>query len=387
MKNKKESNTQTESRSAATIPQSAISNPHSNIPQSSEILIVEDSPLEAEMLRRCLVKAGYRITVAKNGEEGLQAARARHPALVVSDINMPVMNGYELCRGIKYDEELWNIPVILLTSLSEPENIIQAINAGTDSYITKPFVEASLLERVSSLLATPIRRRRVEERRREKVEYNGKPYAIAGGGQQILSLMLSVYGNSLAQNHDLTQIQTQLNLLNDNLNEQVRERTAELHQVLEETITAVALTLEKRDPYDAERQQRVDSLAAAIAIEMGLSPQQLESIKLHTQTGFEIVKDISFPWLVAQMLLQHQERLDGSTYPQALKNEPVMLEARILAVADTLEAMMAYRPYRAALGMDAALETLTQGRGIQFDPAVVDACLRVVKKPGYGTAG
>lgn len=352
-----------------------------------EILIVEDSPLEAELLRRCLDKAGYRITVAKNGEEGLQAARARRPALVVSDINMPVMNGYALCREIKYDEVLWNVPVILLTSLSEPENIIQAINAGTDSYITKPFVEASLLECINSLLATPIRRRRAEERRREKVEYNGKPYAIAGGGQQILSLMLSLYGNSLAQNHNLTHIQTQFNLLNDNLNEQVRERTAELRQVLEETITAVALTLEKRDPYEAERQQRVDRLAAAIAIEMGLSPQQLESIKLHTQTGFEIVKDISFPWLVAQMLLQHQERLDGSTYPQGLKNEQVMLEARILAVADMLEAMMAFRPYHAALGMDAALNTLIQGRGTQFDSTVVDACLRVVNKPGYGATG
>lgn len=350
----------------------------------AEILIVEDSPLEAEMLRRCLDKAGYRIIVTTNGEEGLQAARARHPALVVSDINMPVMNGYDLCRGIKYDKVLWDIPVILLTSLSERENIIQAINVGSDSYITKPFVEASLLECVSSLLATPIRRRRTEERRREKVEYNGKPYAIAGGGQQILSLMLSVYGNSLAQNQDMTHIQNQLNLLNDNLNDQVRERTAELRQVLEETITAVSRTLEKRDPYDAERQQRVDRLAAAIAAEMGLSPQQLESLKQHTQTGFEIAKDISLPWQVAQMLLQHQERMDGSAYPQGLKNEQVMLEARILAVADMQEAMMTSHPYRAAPGMDAALNTLTQGRGTQFDPAVVDACLRVVRKPGYG---
>jgi putative two-component system response regulator len=348
-----------------------------------EILIVEDSPLEAEMLRRCLDKAGYRITLAKNGEEGLQVARERHPALVVSDINMPVMNGYEMCRRIKYDEVLWNIPVILLTSLSETENIIQAINAGTDSYITKPFVEASLLECVNSLLATPIRWKRTEEQRIEVVEYNGKRYAITGGGQQILSLMLSVYGNSLAQNHDLMHIQTQLNLLNDSLNEQVRERTAELRQVLAETITAVSLTLEKRDPYDAERQQRVDKLAAAIATEMGLSPQQHESLKHHTQTGFEIAKDISLPWLVAQMLLQHQERMDGSAYPQGLKNEQVRLEARILAVADKLEAMMVFRPYRAAPGMDAAINTLTQGRGTKFDPAVVDACLRVVNKPGY----
>jgi HD-GYP domain-containing protein (c-di-GMP phosphodiesterase class II) len=182
-------------------------------------------------------------------------------------------------------------------------------------------------------------------------------------------------------------IQTQLNLLNDNLNEQVRERTAELRQVLEQTITAVTLTLEKHDPYNAERQQRVDRLAAAIATDMGFSPQQLESLKQRTRKGLEIAKDISLPWLVAQMVLQHQERMDGSAYPQGLKSEQLMLEARILAVADVLEAMMAFRPYRAALGMDAALDTLTQGRGTQFDPAVVDACLRVVKKPGYGSAG
>jgi HD-GYP domain-containing protein (c-di-GMP phosphodiesterase class II) len=117
---------------------------------------------------------------------------------------------------------------------------------------------------------------------------------------------------------------------------------------------------------------------------MGLSPQQLASLKQHTQTGFEIAKDISLPWQVAQMLLQHQERKVGSAYPQGLKNEQVMLEARILAVADMQEAMMTSHPYRAAPGMDAALNTLTQGRGTRFDPAVVDACLRVVKEPGYG---
>jgi response regulator RpfG family c-di-GMP phosphodiesterase len=354
---------------------------------NAQILIVEDSPLEAEMLRRCLDKAGYRTSLTNNGAQGLQSAHALHPALVVSDINMPVMNGYELCRTLKYDDELWNIPVILLTSLSEPENIIQAINAGTDSYITKPFVEANLLECVKSLLATPIRWRRSKEQRIEVVEYNGKRCAISGGGQQILSLMLSVYGNSLAQNQDLMQIQAQLNLLNDNLNEQVRVRTAELRQVLQETITAVLLTLEKRDPYDAKHQQRVDRLAAVIATELGLSQQQIESLRQHTLNGFEIAKDISLPWLVAQMLLQHQEGMDGCAYPHGLKNAQVRLEAHILAVADKLEAMMTFRPYRAAQGMDAAVEALTLGRGTLFDPAVVDACLRVVNKPGYAATG
>src|SRR3989338_11171790 len=125
-----------------------------------EILIAEDSPVEAELLRRCLDRAGYRVTVARNGEEGLQAARARRPALIVSDISMPLMNGFQLCHAIKYDEALWNVPAILLTMLSEPEDIIQAVNNGADGYIIKPFVEAILLERIRALLVTPILRKR-----------------------------------------------------------------------------------------------------------------------------------------------------------------------------------------------------------------------------------
>jgi DNA-binding response OmpR family regulator len=193
-----------------------------------EILIVEDSAVETEILRRILVRAGYRVTLTKNGEEGLQAARARRPALVVSDIRMPLMDGYELCHEIKYDETLWNVPVILLTILSEPEDIMQAINGGADGYIIKPFDDISLLERVRTLLVSPIRRKRSEEQRSEKVEYNGNPYTIIGGNQQMLNLLLSVYENTLVQNRNLTHIQTQLNLLNESLDEQVRERTANL---------------------------------------------------------------------------------------------------------------------------------------------------------------
>jgi DNA-binding response OmpR family regulator len=193
-----------------------------------EILIVEDSAVETEILRRILVRAGYRVTLTKNGEEGLQAARARRPALVVSDIRMPLMNGYELCHEIKYDETLWNVPVILLTILSEPEDIMQAINGGADGYIIKPFDDICLLERVRTLLVSPILRKRSEEQRSEKVEYNGKPYTIIGGNQQMLNLLLSVYENTLVQNRNLTHIQTQLNLLNESLDEQVRERTDNL---------------------------------------------------------------------------------------------------------------------------------------------------------------
>ena len=192
----------------------------------SEILVVEDSPVEAEVLRRTLAKAGYTVSVVHNGEEGLQAARAHRPSLVLSDINMPVMSGFQLCRELKYDEDLWNVPLMLLTVLSEPKDIIEAINSGADAYIIKPYSEATLLDRILSLLEAPIERPRTEERRKEMVGYGGKRHAISGGGKQILNLLLSLYENTLNQNRELESTQTQLNLLNENLDRQVQERTA-----------------------------------------------------------------------------------------------------------------------------------------------------------------
>src|SRR3990167_10508397 len=146
-----------------------------------EILIVEDSPVEAEMLRRILVRAGYRVMLAKNGEEGLQALREHPRTLVMSDINMPLMDGYELCHAIKLDEKLWGTPVILVTSLAEPKDIIRALDVGADGYITKPYVEDILLGRIRSLLANPATRKLAEERRRIQLEYGGESHSIAVG--------------------------------------------------------------------------------------------------------------------------------------------------------------------------------------------------------------
>ena len=195
-----------------------------------EILIVEDSPVEAEMLRRILAKAGYQVTLAQNGEVGLQALREHPRALVMSDIQMPLMNGYQLCREIKHDDTLWNIPVILLTVLSEPEAIIEAITVGADSYITKPFVEDIMLEHIRSLLATPISGMRATEEQAGQVEYNGKRYFITANNQQILNLLLSVYRNTIAQNSELMNTRIQLNQLNDSLDQKVQERTVALQE-------------------------------------------------------------------------------------------------------------------------------------------------------------
>ncbi len=183
-----------------------------------------------------------------------------------------------------------------------------------------------------------------------------------------------------------------------------------LRQALQGSIKAIANTVEMRDPYTAGHQRRVGQLAIAIARELGLSEKAIHGIGLaasihdlgkisvpaeilskpskltaiefmllrnHAQAGFDILKDIEFPWPIASMVLQHHERLDGSGYPQGLKGDQILLESRILAVADVVEAMASHRPYRAALGTDSALKEIERGRGMVYDAAVVDACQRL----------
>ena len=110
---------------------------------------------------------------------------------------------------------------------------------------------------------------------------------------------------------------------------------------------------------------------------------ELELIRQHPLTGYEIVKDVDFPWPVAQMVLQHHERMDGTGYPQGLKGEEILLEARILAVADVVDGMSTHRPYRAALGLEAALQEIERMRGRWLDPQAVDACQRRFRDQGF----
>lgn len=186
----------------------------------------------------------------------------------------------------------------------------------------------------------------------------------------------------------------------------------QLERVLEATVQAVATTVEFRDPYTAGHQRRVASLAVAMARRMGLSEHEVQGIHLagivhdigkiqvpeailakpgrltedeyqvlrrHPQAGHDILKDIAFPWPIADMVLQHHERLDGSGYPTGLVQDQIILGARILAVADVVEAMCLDRPYRAGLGLDAALAEIEGGRGRLYDPQAADVCVELLR--------
>jgi len=189
-----------------------------------------------------------------------------------------------------------------------------------------------------------------------------------------------------------------------------------LKKTINATIETVSKTIEAKDPYTSGHQQRVSQLSTAIAKELNLSPDKIEGIRIaslihdigkiglpseilskptkltdiefnlikeHSQKGYNILKPIDFSYPIAQIVLQHHERLNGSGYPQGLKGEKILLEAKIIGIADVVEAMSSHRPYRPAWGIDKALEEISKNKGILYDPEVSDACLRLFKEKGF----
>ena len=200
----------------------------------------------------------------------------------------------------------------------------------------------------------------------------------------------------------------------------LRDALGRLRRVTGSVIQVIVMAVESRDPYTAGHQRRVGDLARAIATEMGLTDHDVEGIRIagvihdlgkisvpseilskprilndtefaivkeHPQKGYDILKDVDFDWPVAEMVLQHHERLDGSGYPRGLKDGEILLQARILAVADVVEAMASHRPYRPTLGLEAALDEITLNKGKLYDPEAVDACLRLFREKHYRLVG
>lgn len=196
--------------------------------------------------------------------------------------------------------------------------------------------------------------------------------------------------------------------------------TEQLRRSLSFTVQAISTAVEVKDPYTAGHQRRTAFLAGAIAEKMGLEPERIEFIRLvatihdigkisipseilckptrltdlefsliqmHSQVGHDMLKDIEFPWPVAEVILQHHERMNGSGYPRGLAGEAILLEARILAVADVVESMASDRPYRPALGIEIALEEIEKNQGVFYDPAVAEACLKAFREKGLTLEG
>ena len=197
---------------------------------------------------------------------------------------------------------------------------------------------------------------------------------------------------------------------------QLEQSFRKLEKTMDGTIQAITLTVESRDRFTAGHQKRVAQLACAIAQEMGFTSEQIQAIRIagllhdigkisvpqeiltkpgsltdiefqlikaHSQTGYDILKTVEFPWPIADIVIQHHERMNGSGYPSGIREDKLLIEARILGVADVVEAMSSHRPYRVAPGVDKALEEISRNSGILYDPNVVNACLRLFEEKGF----
>ncbi|MBE0586025.1 MAG: response regulator [Desulfofustis sp.] len=330
------------------------------------VLVVDDNPTNIDLLVATL-KKDYRLGIAKRGQQAIDYAVKFHPNLILLDIMMPEIDGYQVCAALKKDQATATIPIIFITAMQDTASKTKGFEEGAVDYITKPFHTAEVLARVNTHV-------------------------------------------------ELGEMKAQLMSQNALLEQKVKFKTAELQEMLNSSIISMARMMEIRDPYTAGHQQRVAQLACAIAGKMGLSAHmiegiriasllhdvgkiripvsilsragtlldaELEVIKIHSQIGFEILKNIPFPWPVAQMVFQHHERLDGSGYPLGLREADLLLESKILTVADVTEAKSSFRPYRQALGLEATIAELKEYRGIYYDKTAVDACLELLVNENF----
>jgi putative nucleotidyltransferase with HDIG domain len=198
--------------------------------------------------------------------------------------------------------------------------------------------------------------------------------------------------------------------------EKLKETLENLRTSIKTTIQVLSTASEARDPYTAGHQKRVADLARVIATEIGLAQEKIEGIRMagiihdigklsipaeilskptklteiefslikeHAQSGYDMLKNVESPWPLAQIVYQHHERMNGSGYPRNLKGDEILMEARIMAVADVVEAMASHRPYRPTLGIEAALEEIEKNKGILYDDTVADACLKLFREKRY----
>ncbi len=200
-----------------------------------EILVVEDSPTQALKLKYILEKQEYAVRLATNGREGLEAIAQRRPTMIISDVLMPEMDGYEFCTRIKADDELSSIPVILLTTLSDPQDIIRGLESGADNFLNKPYSEEALLSRIKYILINMDVRTRMRTGMGIEIYFANKKHYLTSERIQIIDLLLSTYENAVEKNRELEQANKKLRAVQEEIeksNEQLKQLNEQKNMLL-----------------------------------------------------------------------------------------------------------------------------------------------------------
>jgi len=335
-----------------------------------KILTIDDEFLIRETITDYLEDFGYEVVQAENGKKGIEVFRSERPDLVLVDLRMPEMDGIDVLSIVC--KESPQIPIIMVSGTGILQDAIEAIRKGAWDYVSKPIQDMAVLD------------------------------------------------HAVSRSLERAQLLRENDSYKKHLEEKVKTRTkeleksnAQLRSTLEDIVESLSILTEKRDPYTSGHQKRVSVIAALIAQEMSLSKEEITAIRFagqlhdigkiyvpaeflskptrldeeemavirkHSTIGYEILKYIQFPWPIAKTILQHHERIDGSGYPEGLSGKDILLDAKIIAIADVVEAMSSHRPYRPALGIQKALDEIKRNTGKYYCENCAKALFRLFEK-------
>jgi len=328
--------------------------------ETANILIVDDNANNRDTLEAMLTGLGHDLRFAQSGEEAIKKAIALPPDLILLDINMPGMDGFEVCEKLRADSKLSGVPIVITTSLDDKDSKLKGINAGADDFITKPIDGMEIRARVKMILR------------------------------------LNRYRKSLQQQ------------------DEIQRAHNELQEAYEETLKGWVRALDARDRETELHSRRVTLLTKSVARQAGFVDQDLEDVRRgallhdigkfavpdhilrkagpltdaewvimrsHPKAAYDILKPIKHLANSLDIPYCHHERWDGAGYPRGLKGDAIPLSARIFAVIDVWDALLSDRPYRKAWERDRVIEHIRQNSMTQFDPDVVDLFLKMMSEP------
>lgn len=310
-----------------------------------KVLVVDDNPLNIELLDAYLKSSGYEIITATNGREALSIIDSNPPDLLLLDIMMPEMDGYEVCRKVKGEPSTRTIPIVLLTALHDVQDRIKGIEAGCDDFISKPFNNIELLTRVKSLL-------RIKALNDELEDMENVLYSLAS---IIEAKDPYTRGHSERVSYYAVKLAEELGFSKDD--QILLKRAGLLHDIGKIGIPGIILNKPSE-----------------------LTDEELKEINKHPAIAEIILKPLKFASSIIPVIRYHHEQWDGNGMPEGLKGTQIPLLARVLMIADIYDALTTDRPYRSKLSMEDALKTLHHDSNKVCDPELVDIFDRMIRR-------
>ena len=328
--------------------------------ETTNILIVDDNSANRDTLEALLTSLGHELRFAQSGEEALKKAIALPPDLILLDVNMPGMDGFEVCEKLRADSKLASVPIVITTSLDDKKSKLRGIEVGADDFITKPIDGMEIRARVKMILR------------------------------------LNRYRKSLQQQ------------------DEIKRAHNELQDAYEETLKGWVRALDARDTETELHSRRVTLLTKSVARQAGIADQDLEDVRrgallhdigkiavpdhilrkpgpltdaewvimrTHPKAAYDILKPIKHLANSLDIPYCHHERWDGAGYPRGLKGDAIPLSARIFAVIDVWDALLSDRPYRKAWEREKVIEHIQENSGTHFDPVLADLFLKMMSQP------